>query len=315
MIVLSGGTGTPKLILGLRRAIPDEEITVIVNTAEDIMVSGNLVSPDLDTVLYLFSGALDVEKYWGIKDDTFHTHQALKKIGINEILMIGDADRATHIFRSELMRKGASLTDATVQLSSRMGIKARILPMCDEKVDTMINTPQGFIHFQDFWVGRHGESDVLDVKLTGVERAKPTKEVTAAFNSEDNVIIGPSNPITSIGPILALKGMRKLLSKKKVIAVSPIIGNSTVSGPAGKLMAARGFPVSSLGVAECYGDILNLLVIDERDTMDEKDFDIRVARYDTIMDSVEKSEALARCILGIFGLLGYSGHGFIRSRK
>ncbi|MFZ2410052.1 MAG: 2-phospho-L-lactate transferase CofD family protein, partial [Candidatus Methanoperedens sp.] len=167
MIVLSGGTGTPKLIQGMRRLITDEEITVIVNTAEDISISGNLVSPDLDTVLYLFSGALDDTKWWGIKNDTFHTHLALKKIGINERLMIGDADRATQVFRSELMRKGASLTEATLQLSSMLGIKAGVLPMCDEKVDTMINTPQGLMHFQDFWVGKRGEPEVLDVKLTG----------------------------------------------------------------------------------------------------------------------------------------------------
>ncbi|MDP2844592.1 MAG: 2-phospho-L-lactate transferase, partial [Candidatus Methanoperedens sp.] len=222
MIVLSGGTGTPKLIRGLRRLMRDEEITVIVNTAEDIFISRNLVSPDLDTVLYLFSGILDDAKWWGVKGDTFHTYNALKKIGINERLMIGDADRATHIFRSELMRKGASLTEATQKLSSALGIKAAILPMCDEKVDTLINTPQGYMHFQDFWVGKRGEPEVLYVKLTGIGKAKPTKEVVEALEYEENVVIGPSNPITSIGPILALKGMRKILAKKKVIAVSPI---------------------------------------------------------------------------------------------
>ncbi len=304
MIVLSGGTGTPKLIRGIRRAIPDEGITVIVNTAEDIIVSGNLVSPDLDTVLYLFSGKLDAEKWWGIKNDTFQTYNTLKKIGVNEKLMIGDVDRATHVFRSELMRGGASLTEAIMQLSSIMGIKARILPMCNERVDTMILTKNDLMHFQDFWVGKRGEPEVLDVKLTGIGKAKPTKDVLAALQSEENVIIGPSNPITSIGPILALKGMRKILSKKKVIAVSPIIGNSPVSGPAGKLMAACGFSVSSSGVAECYGDILDMLVIDDRDTVDEKNFDIRVARCDTIMDSVEKSKALADFVIKLFGDVG-----------
>lgn len=304
MIVLSGGTGTPKLIQGLRRLIPDEKITVIVNTAEDIMVSGNLISPDLDTVLYLFSGALDVEKWWGIKGDTFRTHEALKKIGINEKLMIGDADRATHIFRSELMRKGTGLTEATLKLSSVLGIKARILPMCDEKVDTMINTPQGLMHFQDFWVGKHGEPDVLSVKFTGIEKAKPTKAAVEALEYEENVIIGPSNPITSIGTILALKGMRKILGGKKVIAVSPIIGNSPVSGPAGKLMKAYGFPVSSRGVAEYYGDILDIMVIDDRDIVDENDFPVRTVRCDTMMDSVDKSEALAKFLLGLFRDIG-----------
>lgn len=303
MILLSGGTGTPKLIQGLRKLILDEEITVIVNTAEDIFISGNLVSPDLDTVLYLFSGMLDVAKWWGVKGDTFRTHRALKKIGISEILMIGDADRATHIFRSELMRKGAGLTEATRKLSSVLGIKARILPMCDEKVDTMIDTPHGLMHFQHFWVGKRGEPEVLDVKLTGIEKAKPTKEVVEALSSEENVIIGPSNPITSIGPILALKGMRKILAEKKVIAVSPIIGNSPLGGPAGKFMKACGFPVSSGGVAECYRDIMDILVIDDRDTM-EKDFPVRTVRCDTMMTSIEKSEALAKFVLELFRDIG-----------
>lgn len=304
MIVLSGGTGTPKLLQGLRLLIPDEEITVIVNTAEDITVSGNLVTPDLDTVLYLFSGQLDDAKWWGIKNDTFHTYHALKKLGVSEKLMIGDADRAAHIFRSESMGSGASLTEATLQLSMRLGIKARILPMCDEKVDTMIDTPQGFIHFQDFWVGAHGEPDVLDIHIEGIGGAKPTEEVLEALGSEDNVIIGPSNPITSIGPILALKGMRKTLERKKVIAVSPIIGNAPVSGPAGKLMTASGFSVSSRGVSECYGDILDILVIDQRDAVDKKDFRVRAVRCDTMMTSVEKSKALAKNIIELFRDIG-----------
>lgn len=198
MIVLSGGTGTPKLLQGLRRLIPDEDITVIVNTAEDIMISGNLVSPDVDTVLYLFSWLLDDAKWWGIKNDTFHTYNALKKMGINEKLMIGDADRATHIMRSELMRKGASLTRATAQLSTALRVKAKVLPMCDEKVDTIIRNPQGEMHFQDFWVGAHGERDVIDVKLKGIEKANATKEVTEALGSDEWVLIGPSNPITSM---------------------------------------------------------------------------------------------------------------------
>lgn len=301
MIVLSGGTGTPKLIQGLRDLMPDEEITVVVNTAEDILVSGNLVSPDVDTVLYLFSGHLDDTKWWGVENDTYHTNQMLKKMGITEKLMIGDTDRATHILRSELMREGVSLTEAMQKISAKLGIKARILPMCDEKVDTMINTPKGLMHFQDFWVGARGEPEVHGVKITGIEKAKLTKEVVAALGSEDNVIIGPSNPITSIGPIVALKNMKKILAKKKVIAVSPIIGDSPVSGPAGKLMRACGSPVSSRGVAECYGDILDIMVIDVRDTADGKEFPIRIVQYDTMMTSIEKSKALANFVLDLFG--------------
>ena len=302
MIVLSGGTGTPKLLQGIRKLVPDEDITVIVNTAEDIVISGSFVSPDVDTVLYLFSGYLDVRKWWGIRNDTFHTNKALKEMGFSEKLMLGDADRATCIFRSELMREGKNLTEATLQLCRSLGVKARILPMCDEKVDTMISTPQGVMHFQDFWVCRKGVPDIIDVKIVGIENARPTKEVLDILDSEENVIIGPSNPITSIGPILALKGMREILARKKVIAVSPIIGDSPVSGPAGKLMAARGFEVSSQGVARCYGDILDIMVIDERDAAVEADFDMKTVRFDTMMTAVEKSEALAKRIISLLQL-------------
>lgn len=300
MIVLSGGTGTPKLLQGLRTLIPDEKITVIVNTAEDIMISGNLVSPDVDTVLYLFTGQLDDAKWWGVRNDTFHTHNALKKIGIHEKLMIGDTDRATHVYRSELMRKGASLTEATSQLSTTLRIRARVLPMCDDTVETMITTRHGQMHFQDFWIGAHGEPEVIDVKIKGLEKASPSIQVMDALGSDDNVIIGPSNPITSIGPILSLKHIRGILSFKKVIAISPIIGKAPVSGPAGKFMKACGFPVSSRGVAEFYGDILDLMVIDKRDTADEKNFPVRTVRSDTMMTSIGKSEALARCVLELF---------------
>jgi len=302
LIVLSGGTGTPKLLQGIRKLVPDEDITVIVNTAEDIVISGAFVSPDVDTVLYLFSGALDVQKWWGIRNDTFHTNKALKELGFSEKLMLGDSDRATCIFRSELMREGKSLTEATLQLCKSLRIKARILPMCDEKVDTMISTPEGVMHFQDFWVGKKGVPDVMDVKIEGVKNAKPTKEVLEALDSEENVIIGPSNPITSIGPILALKGVRDILARKKVIAVSPVIGDSPVSGPAGKLMAAYGFEVSSRGVAKCYGDILDFMVIDAKDTAEEADFNMKTVRFDTMMTSIEKSEALANRIITLLQL-------------
>jgi len=301
VIVLSGGTGTPKLLQGLRKLVPDEEITVIVNTAEDIVISEAFVSPDIDTVLYLFSGSLDVQKWWGIRNDTFHTNKALKELGYSEKLMLGDADRATCIFRSQFLREGKSLTEATLQLCKSLRVKARILPMCDEKVDTMISTPEGVMHFQNFWVGKKGVPDVLDVKIEGIKNAKPTKEVIEVLDSQDCVIIGPSNPITSIGPILALQGMREILARKKVIAVSPVIGHSPVSGPADKLMAACGFEVSSRGVAKCYGDILDFMVIDEKDTADEANFDMKTVKFDTMMTSVEKSEALAKRIITLLG--------------
>ena len=295
MIILSGGTGTPKLLNGLKRIILQEDITTVVNTAEDRWVSGNLVCPDIDAVLYTFADLIDESRWWGIRDDTFYTHEILKRLGHKELMMLGDQDRATHILRSELIRDGLTLTQSTDELRSSFGIKAKILPMSDDPVATMILTQEGEMHFQDFWITHKGKPEVLDVRFDGLDKAEPTPEVMNALSSEDAVIIGPSNPITSIGPILGLKGIRPMLQKKRVIAVSPIVGDKLVSGPAGKLMAARGYEVSSAGVAQCYADFLDVLVVDRRD--DCVIPDVRVARTDTMMSSVKKSIELARFIV------------------
>ena len=303
MIVLSGGTGTPKLLNGLRRVIPEEDITVVVNTAEDLWVSGNLVTPDIDTVLYLFSNRIDAVKWWGVEGDTFRTHKTMKSSGFDECMMIGDLDRATHIMRSEFLRSGDSLTIATQKLARAFGVKSKVLPMSDEPVSTIITTSSGKMHFQDFWVKEHGEPDVLDVSIKGISDVLISPAVLDALENEDEVLIGPSNPITSIGPILAMSGMRSILKNKKVIAVSPIIGTEPVSGPAGKLMHACGFDVSSHGVAKCYEDVVDVFVIDERDSAKESDFwDIccDVLRTDTLMKTVDVSVKLAGRVIGIF---------------
>jgi LPPG:FO 2-phospho-L-lactate transferase len=201
------------------------------------------------------------------------------------------------------MRNGASLTDATVKLASLFGIKANILPMSDDPVSTYIETSQGVMHFQDFWVGKHGEPEVLGVDIRGVAEASISPKVLEALEKEENVLIGPSNPITSIGPIISLPGMKELLKKKKVVAVSPIIGNAPVSGPAGKLMQACGLEVSSMGVAEYYQDFLDVFVFDERDRADEFAFErvgCNASRADTLMTSTEKSKELAEIVVGLF---------------
>lgn len=303
MIILSGGTGTPKLLNGLSKIIPQENITIVVNTAEDIWVSGNLITPDIDTVLYLLSGRLDTEKWWGIAGDTFRTYEAMRSSGFDEGMMIGDLDRATHIMRSDILRNGGTLTYAIRKLCGAFGIKADVLPMSDDTVSTIITTPQGKIHYQDFWVKNHGEPDVLDVSIDCISDAAIAPAVLEALDTNDEVLIGPSNPITSIGPILALPGMREILKCKKVIAVSPIIGKEPVSGPAGKLMRARGYDVSSVGVLDCYQDIVDVFVIDERDTADLADFEeikCEIVRADTLMKSVDVSVRLAKKMVSIF---------------
>ncbi len=271
MIIFSGGTGTPKLLMGLKRVFEEEELNIIVNTAEDILISGNLLCPDVDSVLYTLAGVMDKKTWWGVKDDSFNTHNALQRLQHPEQLMIGDKDRATHIMRSELLRQGKSLTEVTAALARSFGIPAHInvLPMTDEPatVRTKILTPEGELHFQDFWVARKGEPEVLDVSFEGIDKAKPSEAVVQALEKESDalVLIGPSNPITSVEPILSLKGIRELLKWKIVVAISPIVGTEAVSGPAGKLMRAKGFDVSPYGVYTCYKDFLDVLVINKND--------------------------------------------------
>jgi LPPG:FO 2-phospho-L-lactate transferase len=271
MIILSGGTGTPKLLTGIVKVFKNEPLTIIVNTAEDLWISGNLLSPDIDSVLYTLGGVINKEAWWGVQNDSFHTHTALERLQQPERLKIGDKDRATHILRSELLRQGKSLTEATAALARSFEIPERItvLPMTDEPaaVRTMIQTPEGELHFQEFWVARKGAPDVVDVHFEGIATVRPSAAVVAALEqkAEPLVLIGPSNPITSIGPILALNGVRDLLKWKLVVAISPIIGTAAVSGPAGKFMRAKGFEVSPHGVYDCYKEFLDMLIIHQSD--------------------------------------------------
>jgi LPPG:FO 2-phospho-L-lactate transferase len=296
MIILSGGTGTPKLLVGLKHVFKEEELKIIVNTAEDVWISGNLVCPDIDSVIYALAGVIDKDKWWGIGDDSFYTHIVLSRLDYEEPMMIGDKDRATHIIRSELLRRGKSLTEATSLLARKFGIAAKILPMTDEpaSVSTKIITPEGELHFQDFWVSKKGEPEVSDVFFDGIEKVKPSEEVMNVLESksEEIVLIGPSNPITSIGPILSLRGIRQLLKHKKVVAISPIVGNKPISGPAGKFMRAKGFEVSPYGVFKCYEDFLAMFVIDKGDEC-KVDKEVAVFKTDIIIKNGADSEKLA----------------------
>ncbi|MDV0445298.1 Phosphoenolpyruvate transferase [Methanimicrococcus sp. At1] len=301
MIILSGGTGTPKLIDGLRQILPDEEITVIVNTGEDIWSSEVFISPDIDTVLYLFAGNLDKTKWWSIVGDTYNTYNQMKALGQNEILMLGDRDRAVNLVRTKLMKDGLTLTEATAKIAEQFQIKANIVPMSDEPVTSMIETPEGKIHFQEFWVTKKGAPEILSFEYEGTENAKLSPAAKEMLEKEDCVIIGPSNPMTSIGPILALPEIKEILKTKKVIAVSPIIGNAPVSGPAGKLMAAKGLEVSSKGVAELYQDFVDVFVYDIRDdVIDPAEIEamgIQAVALDTMMTDEGKRKKLAGKVL------------------
>ena len=290
---LSGGTGTPKLLRGMQKVMDRHEISVIVNTAEDIWISGNHISPDLDTVMYLFAGILNTDTWWGIRSDSFTTHEEIARLGIDEFIAIGDKDRAVQIARGEMIRNGMRLTNATKILCDRFGVRENVLPMTDTEVTTLVKTDLGLIHFQEYWVRAKGKIEIEQVVRNFNEPPMATEEVLAAIEASDAVVIGPSNPITSISPILACEGIKPALVDKLVIAVSPFIGDAPISGPAGALMQAAGFEPSSLGTFNCYGGITDIFVQDIRDTIDVNNS----VRFDTLMIDEEKSIALAQEIL------------------
>jgi len=295
---LSGGTGTPKLLRGMQKVMDRHEISVIVNTAEDIWISGNHLSPDLDTVMYLFAGILNTDTWWGIRSDSFTTHDEITRLGIDEFITIGDQDRAVHIARGEMMRAGMRLTNITKILCDRFGVRETVLPMTDTEVTTQVKTDLGLIHFQEYWVRAKGKIGIEKVVRSFNEPPLATGEVLAVIEASDTVVIGPSNPITSISPILACGGIKSAIRDKLVIAVSPFIGNVPVSGPAAALMQAAGFEPGSVGTLQCYEGIPDIFVQDIRDPVDISGS----VRFDTLMTSEEKSIALAQEILHLAGI-------------
>jgi LPPG:FO 2-phospho-L-lactate transferase len=290
---LSGGTGTPKLLRGMQRLVDRHEISVVVNTAEDIWISGNHISPDLDTVMYLFAGILDTDTWWGIRNDTFTTHEETTRLGFDEFIRIGDRDRAVHIARGGMLRDGMRLTNTTKILCDRFGVRENVLPMTDTEVTTFIQTELGLIHFQEYWVRAKGALEIQKVVRRCTDPPVATGEVLAAIEASDSVVIGPSNPVTSILPILECDGMRSALKKKVVIAISPFIGDRPVSGPAAALMQAYGLVPSSQGTFSCYEGVLDLFVQDIRDPVDVSGS----FRFDTLMTDEDKSISLAKEIL------------------
>ena len=290
---LSGGTGTPKLLRGMRSLLPDRDMAVVVNTAEDLWISGNHLSPDLDTVLYLFAGLADTTTWWGIEGDTFATHEAVAAWGGEEPLKIGDRDRAIHILRGDMLRKGMRLTEAAGLLAGRLGVEASLLPMADTPVATLLDTDLGLLHLQDYWVKHRGRPRVREVIRRFSEPPKATPEVIRAIRKAEGVVIGPSNPVTSISPILECAGVPEALGEKFVVAVSPFIGDRPVSGPAAELMRAWGREPGSQGTYDLYREICDVFVQDIRDPVKVEG----AARLDTLMRDRPASEALAREIL------------------
>jgi LPPG:FO 2-phospho-L-lactate transferase len=300
--VLTGGTGGAKFVDGLRQIVPPEELTIIVNTGDDLLWWGLRVSPDLDSIAYMLAGKLSPERGWGVKGDTFFCLQTMGQMGQPTWFHAGDRDLATHIFRTKLLADGKTLSEATREIAASLGIKARILPMSDSWVETRVLTPASDLSFEEYFVQRWYQDPVESVRFAGASDAEPAPGVTEAIRSADVVLLAPSNPVTSIAPILAVPGLREALheSRAHIAAVSPIVGGAAVTGPAGALMAAQGLAVSIAGVAYFYRDFLDLLVVDSQDADAAEDLrksGVRVHCTPTIMRRNEDRIALAKSTL------------------
>lgn len=302
IVALAGGVGGAKLAEGLAGTVVPERLHVIVNTADDFALWGLHISPDLDTVMYTLAGLANSETGWGIAGDTYGALEMLERLGEDPWFRIGDRDLATHIRRTAGRADGHSLTAVTAAMSSALGIGPSILPMTDSPVATMIETPQGMLSFQDYFVARRHQDDVLSVAFDGIDAAALTARAGAAIDDAAVIVICPSNPIVSIGPILALPGARQRLAASSAVrvAVSPIVAGRALKGPADRMLTTLGYDASARGVAAMYRDLVDVFVIDTRDADEAAAIEalgMDVVITDTIMGAREDRERLARVVL------------------
>ncbi len=296
---LAGGVGAARFLQGLIRVVPPHQITVISNTGDDVEFYGLHVSPDIDIVLYTLAGIVDETKGWGMKDDTFHTLEQLKRYGEEHWFLLGDRDFATHIHRTYRRQLGWTLTEVTASLGRALGVEVTILPMCEERVITRVKTTEGTFDFQEYFVRRGTKDTVTGVVYAGIDTAKPAPGVLEAIRTAQGIILPPSNPVVSLGTILSVPGVREALRETSapIVAISPIIQGKPIKGPADKLMQGLGIEVSAYGVATCYRDFLDCLLIDHADVSLQEKIEamgIRVVVTNTIMRSLEDKVALAQ---------------------
>jgi LPPG:FO 2-phospho-L-lactate transferase len=304
VVALAGGVGAARFLRGLVRAVDPARLTVIANTGDDITLHGLHVSPDLDTITYTIGGAVHPEQGWGREDETTVVATELAdRYGVDPWFTLGDRDLATHLIRTEALGRGEPLSSATARIAAAWGLPFTLLPMTDHQVATRVQTADGRdLHFQQWWVGEGAQPAVKSVRLNGAGEARPAPGVMDALLDADAVVLCPSNPVVSIGTILAVPGIRDLLGRKPVVGISPIIGGRVVRGMADRLLPAEGVEVSCVGVAAYYGDFLNAWVIDQTDAplADRvRALGIDVAVTETVMRDVEVATDLARTALSM----------------
>ncbi|HJQ29894.1 MAG TPA: 2-phospho-L-lactate transferase [Rubrobacter sp.] len=295
---LAGGVGGAKLAAGLQEVLPAGDLSVVVNTADDFDLWGLHICPDLDTVMYTLAGISNPGTGWGLAGESFDTLEMLEQYGEDTWFMLGDRDLATHILRTSRLRSGETLTDVMAGLSGALGVESTILPMSDGPVSTVLETPDGRLEFQEYFVRRAQRDEVLGVELRGIEDSRPTEAALAAISGADTIIFCPSNPVVSVGPILAVPGMREALASTSApkVAVSPIVGGRALKGPADRMLASLGHEVSATGVARMYSGLVDGMVIDLIDEDEQSGIEavgMRALATESVMRGAEDRARLA----------------------
>ena len=301
--VLAGGVGAARLLRGMVQAVPAHEVTAIVNTADDLVLHGLSVSPDLDTVTYTLAEAVNPDTGWGLADETWHAMDALQRLGGPAWFRLGDRDLGTHLHRTGRLADGAGLAEVTSEITRAFGVNARLLPMTEDRVATMVTLASGpEVGFQDYFVGLRHDVPVSAVRFDGVDQARPAPGVLEAITSADTVVVAPSNPIVSIGPVVAVPGISDALSARRadVVAVSPIVAGSALKGPAERMLRELGHEPTVVGVARLYRDIAATLVVDDADAAEVDAVEaegMACVVTPTVMTNVEVATDLCRTIL------------------
>ncbi|AJW71205.1 MAG: 2-phospho-L-lactate transferase [Candidatus Nitrosopumilus sp. bin_68KS] len=298
--VLAGGTGSVKLVRGL--VAQESKVNVISNVGDNYWLYGLYVCPDIDTIVYGLADLLDQERGWGMKKDTFNFLRQMEVFGEETWFRVGDRDAATHLIRTNMLKNGKNLSDITKWMCEKFAVSANIIPVTDNSIETRITTDKGELHLQEYWVKHRGKDPVLGIQYIGADKARPNPEAVNAIHDADMVILAPGNPLTSIGPMLQIKGIRKELSKikKKVVAVSPLIGENAISGPAAKYMQAAGIESNAYGLAKMYSDVCSNIILDSKDRLLTKkiqSLDMRVFETKITMKNKLAEDALANFIL------------------
>lgn len=300
--VFAGGVGASRFLQGLVQVVAPRDVTVISNTGDDVEMFGLHVSPDTDIVIYALAGAVNPKTGWGLTGDTFQVVDALQRYGYERWFNLGDQDLATAVHRTRLLKAGQPLHAVVDGIARAWGLECRVIPMSNERIETRIDGPAGELPFQEYMVRLRTEVDVQGVRFAGVEKAVPAPGVIEAIRDSKAVVLAPSNPLVSIGPILAVPGLRQALAESKAtrVAVSPIIAGQVIKGPAAKMLQTLGHEVSAVGVAKIYQGLIDVMVIDEQDRALApriEALEMRCVVTDTIMADAERKAALARVVV------------------